>query len=1257
MPSTPQYEADDESDGAAYDEAESLLNALDPLPYPQRMRELATRVRDLHHPLRPVLEALEPRGPYERGVAIIAASIARDAEWIAAHVADPDPYIRGHALRVADSLQVPDNVYESALADAPEAIRRGLLRAIAVGRGRTALADRLIDGLRRDWGDAEAARLLPGCSADTVARLLPALFHAATGWRQLAKRHPHALLDATERELTRLPEAMRGTWWTRYADAVAAVAPAEPLRVLDLLESLGPATLPQQLRAHIPAFATADPQRMVRLILTPAWSGAIGVYSMSASVRRRLARSGAPELIAYGRTLVPYGRLPPLLKALPPAQRHAFYTEVYESRGAGPLDESLLEALPRSHVADEARRMAATAREGGSREMQVLRYESFLPVAEVRERLVEATRRPAGDDRAEAWPLLVLNADRSGDPEAVNSVLEEMGRLRNEQDPVREAALGALARVRPALFTEDAEPRLDRIAVDAVQAPDSSSDSRYHLSRLAVGVLREHAASGRRELVNWALRTLVRISGNTGAADLGRLDHTLRRGQEHQVYEALRPWIEAGAEKSDYSLAFALARAVGRRAAGMPELQELLWQAIRYGRETTAREAVDLWLEPPATRSERAARILAVEPSAGALPPVQAIVTRCRTDLLDLLLADTPPYGRFLTKGSPWVMGVPPDGVRGRVDRDIRRWVPRQQQAVARQLAALAEDDGLPLWERATAIEQSALVPGIGADLVRRWTVSEDAVLAEAALAALARTDRPADALPELLAHAGGEHARVAVYAATQASRHAAPSVLAEPLRAMLLGPDVKVTSRKEAARLAAVRLPVPRAAELLTEAYAREGTHRDVRAACVAFAGPLLAEEAVWGLLGDAAGAEPVLRTAVLRVSPLDLSEPHRERYARLVRDVCDTGDPETATLAFDALARWAPWSPDAPTVLADAAANLAERVSWHAAANGLVTAAAGSERGGEGLLRALRALAEAEGAAPTGAALPGVGGAAPTGEALRGTGGAPPVAEVLHDVEGALPTADALQDVEGAAVRPVHDVEGAPSSVEAPHDAEDAAPTGAALHDAEGAPSAVEVPHGAEGLARAVVSLHGAEGGLPPVEPLHDAEEQRDRPARRRIENLVLRLSLHGRTAPRPIRPAALAASELLAEYDDFVPQAAEIVAFHLDLDTEPTRLEDLAALTESRPALAARMAQEIGDRLRRQVHEGDPEALLHVARRLTAHGGHAQGLLAVALTSALGSRTGWPAPWREHLRHLRRHALPDVRDAALAVVTAHE
>ncbi|MGQ4385828.1 hypothetical protein [Streptomyces sp. SAS_270] len=1113
---------------------EGLLHALDPLAYPQRMRELARRVKETAA-LRPVLEELETRGPYERGIAVVAASVGQDVEWIADRLADPDAFVRGHAQRVAESLHVPDAAYESALDDAPEVIRRELLRAIVAGR-RIALAERLVDAVRHDWGDAEAARLLPGCTPQTVARLLPDLFHAVTGWKALAKWHPGPLLDVAERELTALPEALRATWWARYTPGVAATARAEPLRVLDLLERFGPPTLPYQLHDVLGEFAKADPSGLLRLLLTLAGIAARRRRALSRAVLHRLARSGAPELAAYAGVLADWGGLDPLVKALPPARRHAFYRATQEGRGGGHvvLDAVILGVLPRSAVAEEARRMAAVARERGATWKTLLLADSFLPVAEVRERLIEATRRPAAEDRADAWPFLIRNAARSGDPGAVAFVLEEMGRLRNEQDPVRSAALGALSGVRAALFTEDAEPYLDRIAVDAVEARDSSPDTRRHLSRLAVGVLREHAADGRRELVNWALRTLVRISGNTGGADLGRLDAKLRRGQEHQVYEALRPWIEAGAEKSDYSLAFALARAVGRRAAGMPELQELLWQAIRYGSDGTVRSAVELWLEAPAARDERVARILALEPSASALWSVREIVTRRRTDLLDLLLAEAPPYGRFLTKGTPWTVSV---------DRDIRRWVPRQQLAVARQLTKEAEDTGLPAYQRAEAVAQGARIPGCGADLVRRWTDSPDVVLAEAALAALARTDRPAEALPELLAHAGGERARVAVYAATQASRYAAPSRLAEQLRAVLFASDSKVTSRKEAARLAAVRLPVPQAAALLTEAYAAPGTHRDVRAAVVAFAGSLLAEESVWNLLHDAAGAEPVLRAAILRVTPFDLPEPHRERYARLVREVSRTDDPETAAPAFAALARWALWSPQAATVLAEATTDLDERTTWRAAADGLVTAAAGAPRGVAALEWALRTLAEAE-AAP------------------------------------------------------------------------------AAHADAHA-----------------------------------DAGEHRDRPARQRVDHLVGVLDQRARTAPGTIRSAALAAAELLAGYDAFVPQAAAIMAFHLDLDEEPLRLDRLSALTEGRPALAARTARELGERLQRQPQEGDSEALLDAVGRLTEHGGYGEGMLAAAVTEAIGGRTGWTAPWRERLRALRRHPVADVRDAALDQVTAYE
>ncbi|MGW2519165.1 hypothetical protein ACWC09_19545 [Streptomyces sp. NPDC001617] len=1112
----------------AQQQTESLLNALDPLPHPQRMRELAVRVREMT-PLRPVLDELEGRGTYGRQLAVVAAAVAGDTEWIAARITDPDSFVRGHALRVADSLSVPDTAFEAGLADAAEVVRRDLLRAV-VASGRTELADRLVDTLRSDWGDAEAARLLPGCSERTVARLLPELLHAVGAWTTLAKRHTAVLLDTLEAQLAALPPALRETWWPRYGHAVAAVTPAEPLRVLGILERLGPTPLPYELRVHVGRFAAVDPRRVLRLLLTPAWVDVVGISTLSPATLRRLAHCDGPELLEYGRHLARYGNLRFLLRALPPARRRALHDAVQEGLGGSDLvDGTLLDTLTRRHATELARELAARARERGARWSAVLFAESYLPVAEVREQLLEATRRSAAEDRAEAWPLLIRNAARSGDPAAVTAVLGDMERLRNEQDPVRSAALRALADIRAALITEDAEPHLDRIAVDAVQARDSSPETRQRLSALAVAVLREQAAGGSRELVNWALRTLVRISGHTGGADLGRLDRTLRRGQEHQVYEALRPWIEAGAEKADYGLAFALARAVGRRAAGMAELQELLWQAVRYGNDTTVRTAVELWLEPHATRDERAARILAHEPSAAALSAVRHIVVRRRTDLLDLLLAETPPHGRFLTKGTPW--SVP-------ATVDVRRWVPRQQDALLRQLAALVRDAGLPGYRRADAVVRAAYVPDGGAELLRGWTGSSDVVLAEAALAALSRTARPADTLPELLAHAGGDRARVAVHAATRASRHAAPSRLAAQLTDLLTSPGTKVTGRKEAVRLAAVRLPVPEAARLLTETYARAGTHLDVRAACVAFAGGLLAHEEIWDLMRHAAGAEPVLRAAVLRVAPLDLPEPQRERYATLVREVSGTDDPETADLAFAALARWTPWSPEAPGVLARAATDLSERANWHAAARGLVTAAMASPQGAHGLLDALRTLVET------------------------------------------------------------------------------------------------------------------------PAETEPDAEERRDRPARQRIRFLVSCLEYNTRSAPAAIRPAALAASELLGEYDAHVPQAAALAATHLDLAAVPLNLDRLVEVVGAgRPVLAAEVADTLETRLGHHEKQVNPEALLAEAVRLTERGGHTEGLLALAVVQAVGNRTEWPAPWRERLRALRRHPWADVRDAALEETTAYE
>ncbi|MGF1428547.1 hypothetical protein [Kitasatospora sp. LaBMicrA B282] len=960
---------------------DQLLAELDPLAHPDRMRRLAAWTKATKalrqdggpNRLRPLLTELDTRGAFGRTLAGVAATIAEDVEFLAPRLTDPDPAISRQALKAALHLRVPDEVLAAALTDAP-AVLRHRLTTLIVARRRTALAERLLPAVRQSWGDAAAARLLPGCGPEAVARLLPGLFLAVSQWRNLARRHPDLLLDEVARQLAELPEPARDSWWRRNAEVLAALAGERPERVLELLERHCPPRLPYPVQRCLGRLLTAAPGRTIRLITPPERAA---VANISRSALTRVARLDPPELpdLARAWSGAPLW-LARLLRALPPSRREACYDRATADRDLShsELSVAVLDALPRRRAQAEARRMAAQAAERGEAWSVVLAHVAHLPVAEARPQLLAATRRPAAADRALAYPLLVRNAARSGEATAVGELLDELLRLRNEQDPVRSPALVALAAVPPALFTGSAAAALERIVTDAVEARDTSWPTRQALSQLALGVLREQAVSGEPPLVDWALATLRQLSATLGSVPLGRLDTALRRGQEVQVLEALRPWLAAGADRLDYTLTFALAEALGRRAHRLPELQELLWQAVRSGNNATVRQAVRHWLADPATRGERAARLLELEPSAAVLPPVLEVLARRRTDLLDTVLADHPPYGRFLTEGTRWL--PPVDG--------IECWVPRQQAAAARLLAGAAADASLPRQVRAGHLRALVAVPELGFAAVRRHVDSRDTVLAEAALAALVRTDRPAEALPVLLAQAGNDRARVALYVAGRAAGFVAPSRLAPALRAALLpgadgageaagaggkavggqavggqavddqavggqavggqaGGGAKVTSRKELVRLVARLLPVDTAVALLTEAHDLPGQHRDVRAAAVAAAVGLLPSPAAWRLLDAAATGTPAARSELLRTRPLDLPAGDRPRYAALVAEVAGGDHRETAHDALELLAGWSPWYPEAEELLAAVTVDLANRSSWRTAASGLAALATG--------------------------------------------------------------------------------------------------------------------------------------------------------------------------------------------------------------------------------------------------------------------------------------------------------------------------
>ncbi|MFE2147481.1 hypothetical protein ACFXA3_38115, partial [Streptomyces sp. NPDC059456] len=855
-------------------------------------------------------------------------------------------------------------------------------------------------------------------------------------------------------------------------------------------------------------------------------------------VRRRLVRADPPSLPALGRRWAGHpGYLAALVKELPRERREAFHDAVTEHAPTpdGLIPDAVLAVLPRERRRAEERRRADRARRDAWPADRLLEAVSRLPVEEARPELVAATRRSDADIRRAGWVRLVENAVRARDAAALGEVLALMtGRLRNDRDPVRCAALGALAAVPVPLLAPGASVAcLDRIAADALEAPDCSAETRRALLRLVQGVL-ESPAAGPAPL-DWALRTLHEVTVRTGRLAFAAPRGDLPRGRERLVFDALRPWLEVRAAKDDHQPLVALADCLGDRGRRVPELRRMLDEARRRCTDALFPQLVRIWLADPATRRARVAEVLEQEPSAVALEPVLEVLSAHRTDLLDRVLAPRPPYGRFLREGA--ARPLP------RFDR-ADRWTPRQQEEAAWLAEVAVEDGSGAVYERAAVLRGAARIPDHGPELVRRHARSADTLLAQTALAASARTAEPAVFLPELLAHAGDDHARVAVYAAGRAAAGTRPSRLAELLDALSgSSSGVKVTSRKEAARLTVRFLPARRAAALLGRIAGDPDGHPDVVTAAVGLAIGLLETGEVWDLLETAAasGTEEA-GTVLVLVQPLRVADRHRPRYARLVALLAASGHRTVADRAIAALPGWVAYAPEAADPVRLAVCDLAPHPGWKAAATAL--------------------------------------------EKIAGS-------RLPHPVGGGGP--------------------------------------GSQFHAA------------VEELLAVVRS-----GDDPEAEP------ERDLPALQRVrflcqnlapEHHVLRAGLVRQLAGEP----ALATTR--------VALLRRAVDLRAELPVLRAALDDLVAAHEGRPGLAVATANALRDGNLHGDRVGDPEVVLEAVRALAGDGARVPGLFAVALTTAVGRRLGWPPQWRAMLRELRRHAETEVRDAALGAVTHHE
>ncbi|GAA2688952.1 MULTISPECIES: hypothetical protein [Actinosynnema] len=874
--------------------ARDLLDRVAPLSHSARQRALAMTARDTTpEDLGALLAELHAAGGHPRHVGLSLAAFAGDVDHVVRCLPSigtpPDEHeqqdrsLTARALVAAVRVGVPAPTVAAVLPALSEHLRHVLHRAIRRRRA-TDLAEALLPLVRDRFGDVEAAALLAACADATVARLLPGLEHAITGWARLAERHPRAVLGfVAEQPFSRSAR--------HFADAVRAAGPAAPDLALAHVERALDAGVPaKEYRDLRTTLLRHDPTRAVRLFTR--FPDLLGWGRCSTAFWRACAAQGADVLAALVRGLRGKHHLAALLAVLPPATCAAFVPDDTES-------PELLLLLPAAERVERVRALLARATPDDSAHRR-LSLTALLPWAEARDALVAATGDPDPDARDNAYELFALAASR--EPGAFGEVVARFDRLARDRDPVRRRVLTTFGQL-PAhtVRAEDAEA-WTALLVAAIDAEDSSSATRDAVLELLPRMIGDRVDGALVDAALTVLARLAEVSPDLYVSDLyhPRMAEALPPGLEHRLFEALRPRIEADARRGEHTVLLDLAGELGRRAWVMPALQSMLADATAARDEDAARRATALWL---AADPDRVTPLLARDPSAAARPEVLAVVSR-RTDLVDEVVAAT-------GDGRPFPLFT----------GGFHRWTPAQAQSYATALAAAAGDDGALVQERVAAVRVLGLVPG-AADLLRPLLDDPDRAVAEAALHGLAAADSP-DADAELLARLDGPHALKAARALVRRAALVPPSHLAG-LVASLLASD-KVGARKTGVRLAAAHR-LPGAARLLAD---QRGWHRDLDVAVVAAAGTLPADEVSWEVLRWALDrrdtADAVLRRAPRRVPPA-----HRERYARLVLDATRLPDGPTSGEAAGRLRAWSRWLDGGEDLVVDLVVDLSRRSGW---------------------------------------------------------------------------------------------------------------------------------------------------------------------------------------------------------------------------------------------------------------------------------------------------------------------------------------
>ena len=519
-----------------------------------------------------------------------------------------------------------------------------------------------------------------------------------------------------------------------------------------------------------------------------------------------------------------------------------------------------------------------------TRPLQRLAFVGLLSWDETRAETKPWLAHPEAEYRAAA--LVALCEAARFDRSRLAELLELLTARKHEQDPVRQAFLGALAALPPGRWNAGHLPGLAQVIRDALDAGDLSSGSVAALGRLVFSLLPFHPG--------WSADQLAEVARERGYP--GWTGRVLTAEEVRRIAPTLTPVAEKWLDRENEGRVVALASAVGRRLPDWPEMVGFLERLIRTGRDHTAASAMALIAQHVRADRERViTAALAKDESWVLQHPVMNFLHARRQDLLTPFLGQRSYSGRFSTGKVRHVLPLA---------SGFSRWTDSQQEIFAGSLAELAEppsrkQDAQVTWDVLFAVRRLPALPAVGPERLVRLAGDQRPAVQETAVRGLGRLDAR-QGIPELLDALGDARARWAVYALRQALNDLPPARVLEVMRGV---PLAKVTVAKEAVRLAG-EFGGAAALGWFGELH-RQDLHRDVRAALLRALWDHLDRPEAWAIL-DASATSPDTGVVIglARIQVDRASDAARDRVADLFRRLLDHPEPTVRVAVLGRLA-----------------------------------------------------------------------------------------------------------------------------------------------------------------------------------------------------------------------------------------------------------------------------------------------------------------------------------------------------------------